>query len=152
MFSKWKLNEKIFLNFDAVLFPNFPLLVPVLTWMCTCHVEGRQIFTRTLAGSSVVFTSVCVGVLPDMRPTSSMSSQPEKASLTLRIRATVDCLLFLVIWRDGAQETHTECKKKKSAIVFFQQLYKKLWWLLMKPVCVYTPPVNSWKTCFHYQD
>lgn len=33
-----------------------------------------------------------------MSPTSSMSSHPEKASLMLRSRATVDRLLFLVIY------------------------------------------------------
>lgn len=35
-----------------------------------------------------------------MSPTSSMSSHPEKASLMLCSRATVDCLLFLVICAD----------------------------------------------------
>lgn len=42
--------------------------------------------------------------LPDMSPTRSMRSHPEKASLTLCSRATVDCLLFLVIWTDGDED------------------------------------------------
>lgn len=44
-----------------------------------------------------------------MSPTSSMSSHPEKASLTLCSRATVDCRLFLVIWADA--------KRRKKVII-----------------------------------
>lgn len=43
---------------------------------------------------------IVVHTLPDMSPTSSISSHPEKASHRLHSRAAVDCLLLLVIWMD----------------------------------------------------
>lgn len=131
------------------------------TWMCAGHVKWRQIFTRTLTGRRVAFTSVWVSVfvrLPDMRPTSSMSSQPEKASLMLCIRATVDCLLFLVIWRDEAQKKRTECQK---TFCLFLMPFASINSWRTRDWCddhywsqsAFTHHiVNSLETCFHFHD
>lgn len=43
-------------------------------------------------------------LLPAKSPMRSISSQPEKASLTLWISAHVDSLLLLVIWRTFFKE------------------------------------------------
>lgn len=59
-----------------------------------------------------------VCVVPDMSPTSSMSSHPEKASLTLCSRATVDCLLLLVIFGREREEAINTWISKSNLNVF----------------------------------
>ena len=44
--------------------------------------------------------------VPAMSPTSSMSSHPENASLTLRSRAHVDVRLFFVIWNKKTKNVY----------------------------------------------
>lgn len=54
---------------------------------------------------------------PDMSPMRSIRSQPEKASLMLKSKATVDCLLLLAIWKNDEvleQELKGEVSEKVS--------------------------------------
>lgn len=65
-------------------------------WLC--EVEANIGMKPYCIQYSSMWARLCA--LPDISPTRSMRSHPEKASLMLCTRATVDCLLFLVIWID----------------------------------------------------